>query len=69
MVMPEDLKKAFANNKKASAFFEAFPPSTKRGILEWISSAKQPETRMKRIKTTVSLAMKNILANQYQKPK
>ncbi len=69
MVIPEDLKRAFAKNKKARVYFEAFPPSTKRGILEWISSAKQPETRLRRINETVSLAMKNIRANQFRKPK
>lgn len=65
LLLPKDLKTAFSKNKKASNFFDAFPPSTKRAILEWILNAKQPETRIKRIKETVDLAEKNIRANQY----
>jgi len=34
--------------------FEAFPPSAKKNILWWISSAKRLETRAKRIEETVS---------------
>lgn len=65
LIYPEDLKKAFARNKVALANFEAFPPSVKKGILEWINGAKRSETRLKRIAETVSLAEKNIRANQY----
>ncbi len=67
LIMPEELEKAFSLNKKALANFEAFPPSTKRGIYEWIINAKQSATRTKRIDETVSLAAKNIRANQYVK--
>jgi len=66
--LPDDLQKALAKNEKAEKFFNDFPRSIKKGILEWIQNAKREETREKRIKETVSLAMKNIRANQY-KPK
>src|ERR1700730_15023429 len=56
MVIPPDLKKAFATNKKAWKNFDAFSPSSKRGILSWIESAKRPETRQKRIDQTVKSA-------------
>jgi uncharacterized protein YdeI (YjbR/CyaY-like superfamily) len=62
---PDDLTKAFSRNKKAKAFFDAFPPSTKKQILYWITSAKTLQTRNKRIKETVSKAAKNERANQY----
>jgi uncharacterized protein YdeI (YjbR/CyaY-like superfamily) len=65
--IPEDLQKAFTKNKIAATNFEAFPRSTKKGILDWILNAKRPETRQKRINETVSLAEKNIRANQYQR--
>ncbi len=65
LLLPKDLKAAFSKNKKAARFFDAFPPSTKRGILSWILDAKRPETKIKRIKETVELAGKNIRANQY----
>lgn len=63
LIIPDDLKKAFTKNKKALIYFDAFPPSTKRGILEWIGNAKTTETRIKRIVETVSLAANNIRAN------
>lgn len=64
-VIPWDLQEAFNKNKKALGFFNAFPPSSKRIILEWILSAKRPETRQERISKTVSLARENIRANHY----
>jgi uncharacterized protein YdeI (YjbR/CyaY-like superfamily) len=65
LVVPNDLEKAFSKSNKARVNFEAFPPSTKRAILEWIQSAKTQSTRGKRIQETVTLATKNIRANQY----
>jgi uncharacterized protein YdeI (YjbR/CyaY-like superfamily) len=69
LIMPDDLKKACTKNKKALHYFDQFPPSAKRGILEWIGNAKTTETRIKRIDETVSLAATNIRANQYQRKK
>ena len=64
--IPPDLAKALSKNKTAREYFEAFPRSVKRGILEWILNAKRPETRAKRIEETVTLAEKNIRANQWR---
>lgn len=66
VVMPADLKSAFLRNKSAATFFEAFPPSAKRGIYTWISLAKTASTREKRIRETVALAAQNIRANQWR---
>ena len=66
MTIPEDLQKAFDKNKTAFAYFDKFPRSSKRNILEWIMNAKRPETRQKRIEETVELATKNIKANHYR---
>jgi uncharacterized protein YdeI (YjbR/CyaY-like superfamily) len=66
ILVPSDLQQEFAKNKKAAGHFEAFPRSAKRGILEWILSAKRPETRQKRIEETVRLAAENIRAQQYK---
>ena len=63
LILPDDLKLAFSNNKTARENWSAFPPSVKRGILEWIKNAKKPATRIKRIKDTVEKAAKNIRAN------
>jgi uncharacterized protein YdeI (YjbR/CyaY-like superfamily) len=38
---------------KAKAALDGFPPSARRDYLEWISEAKQPATRAKRIATAV----------------
>lgn len=69
MIVPEDLQSLLSRNKKALAHFTAFSPSAKRGILEWVYSAKRPETRKNRIKEIVRLAAQNIKANQYQPSK
>ena len=65
IVIPPDLQKAFSKNKIAKQHFEAFPPSSKKIILFWITNAKKPETRQQRIEQTVTLAAKNIRANHY----
>lgn len=46
---PADLLAALGRNAKARAAFEAFPPSHKREYVEWISEAKRPETRKRRL--------------------
>jgi uncharacterized protein YdeI (YjbR/CyaY-like superfamily) len=67
MIIPDDLQAALEATPQAKNYFEAFPRSVKRGILEWIINAKQAETRQKRIAETVILAEKNERANQYKK--
>ncbi|RZL80082.1 MAG: hypothetical protein EOP32_17815 [Rhodococcus sp. (in: high G+C Gram-positive bacteria)] len=62
-VVPADLQAAFDRNEPARTNFEKFPPSSTRLILEWIASAKKPETRLRRIDRTVTLAEINIRAN------
>lgn len=57
--IPDDLKNAFAKHKLAKTNFDAFSASAKRILLEWIFSAKRPETREKRIRETVEAASQN----------
>ncbi|MEI7575815.1 MAG: YdeI/OmpD-associated family protein [Armatimonadota bacterium] len=64
LVEPDDLAASLENVGNAMANWQAFPPSTRRGILEWILSAKSPETRARRIAQTASQAAENIRANQ-----
>ncbi|MEO6668513.1 MAG: YdeI/OmpD-associated family protein [Ferruginibacter sp.] len=66
--IPNEMKEFFSKNELARVNFENFPASTKRGILQWIYSAKQHTTKLKRIAETVNLATNNIRALQY-KPK
>ena len=64
--MPADLDQALAANPTARQYFDAFPHSVKRAILEWIASAKSPETRDRRVEETVRLAVENRRANQWR---
>lgn len=66
---PKDLLAAFRRRAGAKAHWNAFPPSTRRGILEWISIAKKPETRAARIEETARLAALNLRANSPRQPK
>jgi uncharacterized protein YdeI (YjbR/CyaY-like superfamily) len=63
--VPDDLGSAFTVEARAN--WNAFPPSTQRGILEWILNAKTPETRSKRIAETADKAGKNERANQWKR--
>lgn len=65
LVVPPDLQQLLDADVQARQNWELFSRSSRRGILEWISNARKPETRQKRIAATVELASKNIKANQY----
>ncbi len=65
--IPSDLEQMLATYPPAQRNFTAFPRSVKRGILEWIASAKKPETRLKRVEETARLAAENKRANQWRK--
>jgi uncharacterized protein YdeI (YjbR/CyaY-like superfamily) len=66
---PPDLAKALAAVPAARLNFEAFPPSVRRAILEWITQAKTAETRARRVAETTRLAAENIRANHPRQPK
>jgi uncharacterized protein YdeI (YjbR/CyaY-like superfamily) len=61
--VPADLRELLDGNAAAARNFERFPPSSKRLILEWIATAKKPETRQRRVTRTVTLAADNVRAN------
>jgi uncharacterized protein YdeI (YjbR/CyaY-like superfamily) len=64
--VPEDLHAALAGYPDARRRFDAFPPSARKMILGWISTAKKPETRAARIAETARLAQQNVRA--YPRP-
>ena len=66
LAIPPDLATALAAYPNATQYFDAFPRSVKRAILEWITLAKQPATRAKRIVETAELAAENRRANQWR---
>jgi len=65
--LPDDLISAFADHPPAREYFDAFPRSVKKGILEWINNAKTAPTREKRVIETATLAAQNLRANQWRK--
>lgn len=63
---PDDLRARLDATPAARAHWDAFPPSIKRGILEWIQNAKRAETRAQRVGETATLAARNERANQWR---
>jgi uncharacterized protein YdeI (YjbR/CyaY-like superfamily) len=66
--VPADLRELLDGNAAAARNFATFPPSSTRLILEWIATAKKPETRRRRLTRTVTLAAENIRANHPRPP-
>jgi len=64
--VPADLLEELSKFPNAAANFDAFPPSSKKIILEWIKMAKRPETRAKRTRETADKAERNERANHYR---
>lgn len=62
LIVPPDLRAALAADPRADENFQAFPPSTRRTILEWITLAKRAETRSRRIAETVEQAAAGLRA-------
>lgn len=50
---PADLAAALRQNPRATAVFQAFPPSHRREYIAWITGAKRPETRARRLAETL----------------
>lgn len=50
---PKELTAALAKHPKARATFQAFSPSHRREYVEWIAEAKRPETKERRLATTI----------------
>lgn len=65
-IAPADLTAALDCYPNARAHFDAFPPSSKKIILEWIKMAKRSETRRKRIQITAEKAERNERENHYR---
>jgi uncharacterized protein YdeI (YjbR/CyaY-like superfamily) len=63
LTVPPDLAAALAANADARRHFDAFPPGARKVILTWITTARRPETRARRVEETVALAARNVRAN------
>ena len=53
--VPTDLRKALAAAPKAKAQWRDLTPIARRDFISWIDSAKQPETRRRRIERACSM--------------
>jgi hypothetical protein len=53
--VPASLAEALARDDVAAATFNAFPLSCRRDYCEWVTEAKRPETRDKRVAETIAL--------------
>lgn len=56
MLVPDDLAAALDAVPGARAHWESFPPSAKKNLLGWISLAKRPGTRERRVRETAESA-------------
>ena len=56
LIVPDDLASAFAAVSGAEDGFAGLSRTTRRNTLQWIASAKRPETRARRIAATVDAA-------------
>ena len=65
LVVPDDLAAALADRPPGRDEWDGFPPSVRRGILEWILNAKRLATRATRIEETARLAQAGKRANQW----
>lgn len=51
--VPDDLAAALKAEPRAALVFKRFPPSHRREYIEWLTEAKKPETRARRLATTI----------------
>jgi uncharacterized protein YdeI (YjbR/CyaY-like superfamily) len=49
LIMPDELKNALTNNKKAGKVFEGMSKSCQREYAEYVAEAKKPETKLRRL--------------------
>ncbi len=64
-LVPPDLSDAFTAYPGSQENFDQFPPGVRKQILQWIITAKRPETRAARIDETARLAQLGMRANQW----
>ncbi|KQR11848.1 YdeI family protein [Cellulomonas sp. Leaf334] len=65
LIVPDDLAAAFERHPGSRQNFDAFPPSARRAILEWIVQAKRETTRAARLEESARLAAQDVRANQW----
>jgi uncharacterized protein YdeI (YjbR/CyaY-like superfamily) len=56
--MPPEFDAKLRRNKKAQAFFDSLAPSYRRQFVDWVASAKQEDTRQRRMQEALALLTK-----------
>ena len=67
LVVPDDLAAALVAIPPARERWDAFSRSPRRAILDWISQAKRPETRARRIAEAAESAARNEVPQQFRR--
>lgn len=67
LVVPDDLAAALVANPPARERWDAFSRSPRRAILDWISQAKRPETRARRIAEAAESAARDEVPQQFRR--
>jgi uncharacterized protein YdeI (YjbR/CyaY-like superfamily) len=60
LTIPPDLQRALAANRKAKTFFEGCPPSSRKGMLRYVTGVKSPVLRASRVEQVISQCAKRI---------
>lgn len=66
--LPEPYAKLLRKNKAAHAFYEAQPPSYRKAVNWWVVSAKQEETRRKRLAMLITDCANGLRVAQLRRP-
>ena len=63
LLEPPELSAALDANPEARRQWDAFPRSPRKALIFWVSSAKRPETRLRRVTKIVGEAAQGRRAN------
>jgi len=63
LLEPPELSAALDANPEARRQWDAFPRSPRKALIFWVSSAKRPETRLRRVTMIVDEAAQGRRAN------
>jgi uncharacterized protein YdeI (YjbR/CyaY-like superfamily) len=66
LVEPDDLAAALDAVPAARQAWDGFPPSVRKGLLQWVFDAKRDETRHKRVRLIVDEAAEGRRANEWR---
>jgi uncharacterized protein YdeI (YjbR/CyaY-like superfamily) len=59
LIVPDDLAAALQGWPPGREYWDAFPPSARRAMLQWVVEARRPETRAGRITRIAEMAARN----------